>query len=166
MTDRTAEDLIEPQSPTERVSIYCTASDKEQWTTEAEEAGYGSRSEYLFELVQESRRYREIGFLSREQKQEEIRRLKSEIERLEAEVENEANRGRELIQSLENPEMVKRMLSSQYQPLSVLVDALLTHDAVAVDARDPVERALFQLAQRDEVEYQRGHGWRLTRESR
>lgn len=147
---------------TERVSIYCTSSDKDQWTTEAEEAGYSSRSEYLLELVQESRRYRAKGFLSREQKQEEIRRLRSEIERLEAELENEATRGRELVQSLENPEMVKRILSTQYQPLTEIADSLLTNNAVAVDARDPVERALFQLAQRDQVEYRRGHGWRLA----
>lgn len=161
MSDKRPQDPIESQAPTNRVSLYCTASDKDQWTIEADDAGYSSRSEYLFELIQESRRYRAKGFLSREQKQEEIRRLNSEVERLETELENEANRGSELIHSLENPEMVKRILSGQYQPLSVIVDALLTQDAVTVDARDPVERALFQLAQRDEAEYTRGHGWRL-----
>ena len=166
MRNQDRRESVENRLATSRVSIYCTSSDKERWTTEADDAGYSSRSEYLFELVQESRRYREKGFLSREQKQEEIRRLNSEIERLEAELENEANHGSELIHSLENPEMVKRILSSQYQPLAVIVDALLTYDAVAVDARDPVERALFQLAQRDEVEYRRGYGWRLTEEDR
>lgn len=150
MSDREQSEAIESLTTTERVSIYCIVSDKDQWTIEAEKSGYSSRSEYLYELVQESRRYRAKGFLSRE-----------EIQRLEAELENEANQGRELIQSLENPEMMKRILSSQYQPLAEIVDSLLTHDAVAVDARDPVERALLQLARRDLVEYQRGHGWRL-----
>lgn len=117
-----------------------------------------------FELIQESRRYRAKGFLSREQKQEEIRRLNSEIERLEAELENETNRGQELVQSLENPELAKRVLSTKYQPLQDIVHTLLIHDAVRKDARDPVERALFQLAQRDEAEYRRGHGWRLKKD--
>lgn len=166
MSDKRPQDPIEAQATTNRVSLYCTASDKDQWTTEAEEAGYQSRSEYLFELIQESRRCRAKGFLSREQKQEEIRRLKSEIERLEAELENETNRGQELVQSLENPELAKQVLSTKYQPLQDIVHTLLIHDAVTVHARDPVERALFQLAQRDEAEYRRGHGWRLTEEDR
>jgi hypothetical protein len=164
MSKNRQSEAIKSQTTRERVSIYCTSSDKDQWTREAEKSEYSSRSEYLFELIQESRRYREQGFLSREQKQEEIQRLKSKIERLEAELENEANRGRELIQALENPEMVKRILSNQYQPLSQIVAVLLNHDAVTVDARDPVERALFQLSQQDEAEYQRGHGWRLVEE--
>lgn len=91
MSDKHSEDPIESQAATNRVSLYCTASDKDQWTVEADDAGYSSRSEYLFELIQESRRYRAKGFLSREQKQEEIRRLNLEVERLEAELENEAN---------------------------------------------------------------------------
>lgn len=161
MSDKERSETIESLTATERVSIYCDAFVRDQWTTEAEEAGY-SRSEYLFELIQESRRYRAKGFLSREQKQEEIRRLKSEIELLEAELENGSNQDRALIQSLENPELVRRVLSSRYQSLQDITRALLICDAVAVDGRDPVERALFQLAQRDEVEYQRGHGWRLT----
>jgi TolA-binding protein len=164
MSDKRTQDESESLTATARVSLYCTASEKEQWTTEAERAGYSSRSEYLFELIQESRRYRAKGFLSREQKQDEIRRLNSKIERLEAELENEANQGRALIQSLENAELAKRVLSTQYQPLHDIVHSLLAHDAVAMDACDLVERALFQLAQRDEVEYQRGHGWRLTEE--
>ena len=164
MKDREQSRVIESITATERVSIYCDASDKEQWTTEAEDAGYSSRSEYLFELIQESRRYRAKGFLSREQKQEEIRRLNSKVERLEAELENEANRGQGLVQSLENPEMVKRVLSTKYQSLHGIVRSLLTLDTVTIDARDPVERALFQLAQRNGAEYRRGHGWRLTEE--
>jgi len=162
MTNSQLPDIVESTTATVRVSLYCTASDKERWTAEAENSGYSSRSEYLFELIQESRRYRAQGFLSREQKQEEIQRLSSKIERLEAELENEFQQDQTLVQSLENPELVRQVLSTRYQSLQEIVRSLLVHDVVAVDGRDPVERALFQLAQREEVEYRRGHGWRLT----
>jgi len=153
---------VESLKATERVSIYCDSDDKLQWTTEADAAGYSSRSEYLYELIQDSRRYRHKGFLSREQKQEEIRRLESEIERLEVKLDNETYQDRALIQTIENPELTKRVLSNRFQPLQEIVEVVLTQSVIAADARGPVERALYQLAQRDLVEYRRGHGWRLT----
>lgn len=125
MTDSPLPDIVESSTATVRVSLYCTNSDKEQWTTEAEKAGYSSRSEYLYELIQESRRYRAQGFLSREQKQEEIQQLNSKIERLEVELENEAQQDQTLVQSLENPELVRQVLSSRYQPLQEIVRSLL-----------------------------------------
>lgn len=149
---------VESLTTTERVSIYCDSDNKLRWTSEADAAGYSSRSEYLFELIQESRRYRAKGFLSREQKQEKISHLQSEIKRLEVELENESNQDQALTQTLANPELAKRVLSSKYQPLQEIVRLVLTEDSVEVTARDPVERALFQLAQTDDAEYQRGHG--------
>lgn len=54
MSDKHTEDPIESQVSTNRVSIYCTASEKERWTVETDGAGYSSRSEYLFELIHET----------------------------------------------------------------------------------------------------------------
>ena len=68
------------------VQIICKEWDRETWTEEAELRGYSSRSTYLYELIQESRRYRQEGFLSREQAQQEIDTLEAEVERLTAEL--------------------------------------------------------------------------------
>lgn len=104
---------VEDKTSTDRVSIYCDSYDKLRWTSEAEEAGYSSRSEFLYELIQESRRYRARGFLSREQKEEKIRQLESEIERLEIKLDDESNQGLALIQTIENPKLTKRVLSNR-----------------------------------------------------
>jgi hypothetical protein len=68
------------------VQITCKERDKDAWTEEAEDYGYSSRSTYLYELIQESRRYRREGFLSREQAKQKMDDLEAEIVRLTAEL--------------------------------------------------------------------------------
>lgn len=85
---------------------------------------------------------------------------------MEAELETQANRGHQLIQVLESPKLVKRVLSTRYQLLPGITENVLSHDSLLLDARDPVERSLFELAQRGDATYQRGHGWKLTEEDR
>lgn len=64
------------------VQVTCKERDKDAWTEEADSQGYSSRSTYLYELIQESRRYREEGFLSREQAHQKIEELEFEVDRL------------------------------------------------------------------------------------
>ncbi len=46
------------------VAIYPSRKHAEEWMEEAEEQGYGSRSKYLYELIQEARAARQEGFLA------------------------------------------------------------------------------------------------------
>ena len=57
---------------TTRVSLTCTKDDREEWSREASRQGYGSRSQYLYELIQEARAYREAGFLAHHDSDERI----------------------------------------------------------------------------------------------
>ncbi|WP_247008780.1 hypothetical protein [Halorientalis litorea] len=46
------------------VAIYPSRKHAEKWMQEAEEQGYGSRSKYLYELIQEARAARQEGSLA------------------------------------------------------------------------------------------------------
>ena len=141
-----------------RVQIICKEQHRDEWTKEADEKGYSSRSSYLYELIEEARAYRKEGFLGWEHAQERIEELESEVEQLESELDKkkEANKS-----PLSNPATVKRHLSANYRPLSDIVDEFLQEEDLEQVLRPAIEDTLYALAGQDEVEYQRGHGWRL-----
>jgi len=58
------EDEVGLSEETTYVAIYPSRKHAEQWMEEAEEQGYGSRSKYLYELIQEARAARQEGFLA------------------------------------------------------------------------------------------------------
>ncbi|MFU1780184.1 hypothetical protein ACM16X_02255 [Haloarcula japonica] len=142
-----------------RVQIICKEQHRDEWTKEADEKGYSSRSSYLYELIEEARAYRKDGFLGWEHAQERIEELKSEIEQLEDELdeEKEANKS-----PLNNSGTVKRHLSENYKRLNEIVEQFLQEENLELVLRPAIEDTLYTLAGEDEVEYQRGHGWRLT----
>jgi len=142
-----------------RVQIICKEEHKEEWTRDAEDRDYSSRSSYLYELIEEARAYREDGFLGWEQAQERIKSQEAEIERLKEEIEEqrEANET-----ALGNTAVVKRQLSEQYRPLDVIIRRFIEEEDVETVLRPAIEDTLYGLAAQNEVEYQRGHGWRLS----
>ncbi|MFB6196158.1 MAG: hypothetical protein ABEI80_08290 [Haloplanus sp.] len=52
--------------------VVCKEDDLEKWDSEVEEQGYGSRSKYLYELIEEARAYRQEGFLSHHQSEQRL----------------------------------------------------------------------------------------------
>ena len=57
------------------VAIYPSRKHAEEWMEEAEEQGYGSRSKYLYELIQEARAARQEGFLAYSQNESKVEEL-------------------------------------------------------------------------------------------
>lgn len=49
---------------------------------ETEEQGYGSRSKYLYELIQEARAARQEGFLAYSQNESKVEELQLQVEQL------------------------------------------------------------------------------------
>ncbi|MCJ0619722.1 hypothetical protein JZX76_09425 [Haloarcula hispanica] len=142
-----------------RVQVICKEQHRDEWTTDADEKGYSSRSSYLYELIEEARAYRKEGYLGWEHAQERIEELETEVEQLESELdkEKEANKS-----PLSNSAAVKRHLSENYRPLSDIVEEFLQEEDLEQVLRPAIEGTLHTLAGQDEVKYQRGHGWQLT----
>lgn len=46
------------------IVLYPVRMRTEEWMAEAKEQGYGSRSRYLYELIQEARAFRQEGLLT------------------------------------------------------------------------------------------------------
>jgi hypothetical protein len=62
------------------VAIYLSRKHAEEWMEEAEEQGYGSRSKYLYELIQEARAARQEGFLAYSQNESKVEELQLQVE--------------------------------------------------------------------------------------
>lgn len=141
--------------------ITCKEDDLDEWDKEAENRGYNSRSSYLYELIQEARAYRERGFLGGYGAQDRIQELETQIEHLEEKLEKEQSKDSGVTR-FEDPEFVKDHLTPHYQPLEEIIRTIVESGAVNNLIRKPVENQLYKLAQRGEVEYERGHGWKLS----
>jgi DNA polymerase II small subunit/DNA polymerase delta subunit B len=142
-----------------RVQIICKEEHKEEWTIDAKNQGYSSRSSYLYELIEEARSYREDGFLGWEQAQERIESQEAEIERLEEELEDqrEANET-----TFGNTAAVKRQLSRQFKSLDKIIRQFIEEEDLESVLQPAIEDTLYGLADQNEIEYQRGHGWCLS----
>jgi hypothetical protein len=64
------------------VALYPSRKHAEEWMEEAEEQGYGSRSKYLYELIQEARAARQEGFLAYSQNESKVEELQLKVEQL------------------------------------------------------------------------------------
>jgi len=143
--------------------IVCKEPDKKEWDEEAEEKGYRSTSKYLYELVQEARAYRQQGYLAHHQSKEEIAELKSRIEKLETQLERERNKESGTTK-IDDIDFLEQFLTTEYQTLPEILRDIVESGALDNLIRKPVEDELYYLASQDRVEYERGHGWRLTDE--
>jgi len=149
-----------PESTT-KVTLYCSEDDKEEWSQEVEEKGYKSRSKYLYELIQEARAYREQGFLAHHESEEKIEELKQKIEHLEKRLENQEQQssGRTTVDDVD---FLEKFLGDTYKPLDQILREIVESGALDDLIRKRVEDQLYFLAQQDRVEFERGHGWKLS----
>jgi flagellar biosynthesis chaperone FliJ len=162
MTDSGWKDTLNLPETTTRATIYCSEVDKEEWDREVEEQGYQSRSTYLYELVQEARAYREKGFLAHHQSEERIQELENRVEQLQEQL-KQARQDNDTDEiHIDQPELILQNLNREYQPLDQLLEQIVQSQKVKEQLRGPVENLLYTLAEQDRVEYERGHGWRLT----
>ncbi|SDQ40886.1 hypothetical protein [Natronobacterium texcoconense] len=145
---------------TTKVQIYCSDDAKQQWEEEVESQGYKSLSTYLFELIQEARAYREEGFLSHHQSEEQIEELEQRIETLEKQLDRKEKRDSGNVQ-IDDPEFLYRFLDYRYKTLDKIMREIVESGALDDMIRKPVEDQLYFLASQEEVEYNRGHGWKL-----
>ena len=161
MADNEWQERTGVSEDTVRVPIVCKEDDRETWTKEAEKNGYQNRSRYLYDLIQEARAYRQEGFLSRERSEERIEKLEAEIAALENRVEREEKKqaGEALV---DDPAFVKRFLTTNYRRLPDILQDIVESGALDGIIRKKVEDQLYYLAQRDEITYERGWGWKLT----
>ncbi|MFB6103596.1 MAG: hypothetical protein ABEJ57_00730 [Halobacteriaceae archaeon] len=141
--------------------IVCKEPDKEEWDEEAEEKGYRSTSKYLYELIQEARAYRQQGYLAHHQSEEKIADLNSRIEELEAQLKRERKK-ESATTNIDDIGFLEQFLSTEYQTLPEILQDIVESGPLDDLIRKPVEDELYYLASQDRVEYERGHGWRLT----
>lgn len=149
-----------PESTT-KVTLYCSKDDKEEWSQEVQEKGYKSRSKYLYELIQEARAYREQGFLAHHESEEKIEELKQKIEHLEKRLENQEQQssGRTKVDDVD---FLEKFLEETYKPLDQILREIVESGALDDLIRKQVEDQLYFLAQQNRVEFERGHGWKLS----
>lgn len=161
MTDGGWKDSTNLPESTTKVTLYCSEDDKEEWSQEVEEKRYKSRSKYLYELIQEARAYREQGFLAHHESEEKIKELQQKIEHLENRLENQERRssGRTTVDDVD---FLEKFLEDTYKPLDRILREIVESGALDDLIRKRVEDQLYFLAQQDQVEFERGHGWKLS----
>lgn len=144
------------------VKSYVPEKVKETWKEEAEEQGM-SLSEYVAAKVEQARAQEQIDDTS--SSGEDVQQLQERIAELENRLE-EARAKQAPAKSATVPILedgtVKQNLSYQCKTLEEILRDLIEGQAVDQLIREPVETRLYELAAEQEVEFQRGAGWRLT----
>lgn len=146
---------------TTQVVIYPKKRHKEEWKEAAPRNGYNSMSSYLYDLILEGQSYRREGFLSREDSEERIDELEQEVAALEEQLERERtkNWGRT---EVDDEQFVTTYLSDEYRTLGEISRRIVESGALDDLVRKRVENKLYFLAARDRVDFEPGHGWKLT----
>lgn len=144
---------------TEVAQIVCKEEDLEEWDEEADKAGL-SRSKYLYKLIQEGRAYREHGAMRTGGDQKRIQELKEEVAQLEERLEEKESESSAAI-SFE-PDTLRAVLTDSYQELDEILRRIVESGVMDEALRQPVENQLYFLAAQDEVDYERGWGWKLA----
>jgi len=143
------------------VALYPSRKHAEEWMEEAEEQGYGSRSKYLYELIQEARAARQEGFLAYSQNESKVEELQLKVEQLQDELEDARNSEPGEI-DIAHEEFVTTFLTESYQPLNKVLHQVTDSGVLTGIVKDAVEEQLFDLAEEGKVEYKQGYGWRLV----
>ncbi|MCY4730457.1 hypothetical protein KY092_07790 [Natronomonas gomsonensis] len=139
--------------------VVCKEEDIKQWDEEADEADL-SRSKYLYKLIQEGRAYREHGAMRSGGDQKRIQELKEEVAELEQRLEEKESESSAVI-SFE-PATLRTVLTDNYQELDEILRSIVESGVLDEALRQPVENQLYFLAAQDEVDYERGWGWKLV----
>ncbi len=144
---------------TTRAELFPAKQHKEEWWEEAEHQG-SSLSGYLYDLIQEARMYRDSGAPFIQTQDQTVKQLQNKIDDLQAQLED-ARQGSGGRTHLSIDDLVTRVLNGQYQSLDELTERISASDDVADHLQRQIEDRLYALAENEQVEYQRGHGWRL-----
>jgi len=146
------------------VKIYPSEDVAHDWEEEAEEADQ-SLSRYLQNLIHEARAYREHGLVGQGSggSQKRIQELEEEVERLEQRLEEKESESSEAI-SFDPSTLKEEVLTENYQSLEEVLRTIIESGVLDDALRQPVENQLYFLAAQDEVEYERGWGWKLAEE--
>lgn len=143
------------------VKIYPENEVADQWEEEAEDQDI-SLSRYLQNLIHEARSYREHGLITTgETSQKRVQELEEEVARLEKRLEQKKSESTDAVSF--DPETLKQeILTGQYQSLEDILRRIVESGVLDDALRQPVENQLYFLAANDEVEYERGFGWKLS----
>lgn len=144
---------------TDVAQVVCKEEDLDEWDEKADQANL-SRSRYLYKLIQEARAYREHGLLRAEGDQGRIQELQEEVEELEHRLEEKESESSTAISF--DPDTLREFLTGNYQELDEILRSIVESGVMDEALRQPVENQLYFLAARDEVEYERGWGWKLS----
>ena len=143
------------------VKIYPEKEVAEQWEQEADDQDI-SISRYLQNLIHEARSYREHGLITTgETSQKRVQELEEKVARLEKRLQQKESESTDSITF--DPETLKQeVLTGQYQSLEDILRNIVESGVLDDALRQPVENQLYFLAANDEVEYERGFGWKLS----
>ena len=155
------EDEVGLSEETTYVALYPSRKHAEEWMQEAEEQGYGSRSKYLYELIQEARAARQEGFLAYSQNESKVEELQLQVEQLQDELKDARNSEPGEI-DIAHEEFVTAFLTESYQPFEKVLHQVTDSGVLTGIVKDAVEEQLFDLAEENKVEYKQGYGWRLA----
>lgn len=142
------------------VKSYVPEHVKETWKEEAEEQGY-SLSKYVAAKVEEARAREQVDSSTTNQEVEQLQQRIAELEDQLEEARTKQTPSATATVSILDDGTVKQALSYQCKSLEVVLQELIEGAAVDQLIREPVETRLYELAAEQEVEFQRGAGWRL-----
>jgi len=120
------------------VALYPNRKHSKEWKREAEEQGYGSRSKYLYELIQEARVARQEGFLAYSQNESKVEELQLQVEQLEDELKDARNSEPGEI-DIAHEEFVTAFLTESYQPVEKVLDQVTDSGVFTGIVKDGVE---------------------------
>jgi len=151
---------------TDKIQVYTAQKLKDELQEEAEEEGL-SISSYVEKLVQEARVYRSEGMpgsegvLRDENDEQSITELQQEIEQLNQRLDEQKSESSEGI-NFDPATLKQQVLTENYQSLEEILRKIVEGGVLDNLLRQPVENQLYFLAAQDEVEYERGWGWKLA----
>lgn len=144
------------------VDIYPLEEVAEQWEEDIEDRDI-SLSQYLQNLIHEARSYRRHGLVQTDGSEKRVQELQEEVEQLQRRLEQKESESTEAVSF--DPETLKQeVLSDQYQSLDEILQTVVESGVLNDVLLGPVENQLYFLAAQDEVEYERGFGWKLAEE--
>lgn len=149
---------------TTRITLSCQKEERNQWSEEARDEGFSSRSKYLYQLIQEARAYRQHGLFADQGSKQRIEELETQVEALEQQVERERRKQSGRI-TVDDPLFLEQFLTETYTPLPELLQMIVESGTLDDLLRKRIEDQLYVLAAQNQVEYEPGWGWRLRPET-
>jgi plasmid stabilization system protein ParE len=148
-------------SETTMINLYPSKQQVQKWGEEAEDNNFRNRNQYLISLIEEARAYRENELRGPRQAEQRIQDLQSEVDRLQTQLEQERKKGGGR-PAVDDINFLERFLDTNYKSLEQILQEIVESGALNDLLRKRVEDQLYFMASREEVEFERGWGWKLT----